>query len=62
MLVAVVAVWSQEGGALAPQPAQDHHAQMTARGEKAMGFDQARTSHHFYLYEDGGAIEVTVKD
>lgn len=42
--------------------AQDHHAAMTARGDQAMGFDQAATNHHFYLYEDGGAIEVTVKD
>ena len=41
---------------------RDHHAAMNARGDKAMGFDQAATNHHFYLYEDGGAIEVTVKD
>ncbi len=42
--------------------AQDHHGQMPARGAQAMGFDQEKTTHHFYLYEDGGAIEVTVKD
>ena len=35
---------------------QSHHAAM------AMGFDQDKTAHHFYLYEDGGAIDVTVKD
>jgi hypothetical protein len=29
---------------------------------KVMGFDQTKTSHHFRLYADGGAIEVTVKD
>ena len=40
----------------------DHHAQMNARGDKAMGFDQHATIHHFYLHEDGGVIEVTVKD
>ena len=28
----------------------------------AMGFDVDKTAHHFYLYEDGGAIEVSVKD
>ena len=28
----------------------------------AMGFDQAKTTHHFYLYADGGAIDVSVKD
>jgi hypothetical protein len=27
-----------------------------------MGFDQDKTAHHFHLYEDGGAIDVTVKD
>ena len=27
-----------------------------------MGFDQTRTVHHFRLYEDGGAIDVAVKD
>ena len=63
-IVVVLAIGSLEGGASAPPPrnAHDHHGQMTARGEKAMGFDQALTSHHFYLYEDGGAIEVTVKN
>lgn len=42
--------------------ATDHHAQLDARGAKGMGFDQNATTHHFYLYEDGGAIEITVKD
>jgi hypothetical protein len=27
-----------------------------------MGFDQEATAHHFYLYEDGGAIDVSVRD
>jgi hypothetical protein len=34
---------------------------MLERGAQAMGFDQERTVHHFRLYEDGGAIEVAVK-
>jgi hypothetical protein len=45
-----------------PVVAQHDHAAMNARGNKAMGFDQAATTHHFYLFEDGGAIQVTVKD
>jgi hypothetical protein len=50
--------------AAAPAAAQtpDHHAQMTARGDHAMGFDQSKATHHFLLYEDGGAVEITVKD
>ena len=27
-----------------------------------MGFDQEKTTHHFYLYSDGGAIDVAVND
>ena len=27
-----------------------------------MGFDQHKTAHHFYLFEDGGAIDIAVKD
>jgi hypothetical protein len=32
------------------------------RSASVMGFDQTRTAHHFSLFQDGGAIEVTVKD
>lgn len=35
---------------------------LDARGKHVMGFDQQKTAHHFRLYEDGGAIEVSVKD
>jgi len=27
-----------------------------------MGFDQARTTHHFLLFNDGGAIDVSVNE
>jgi hypothetical protein len=39
-----------------------HHRDMLRRGAQAMGFDQERTVHHFLLYEDGGAIDVAVKE
>jgi len=42
--------------------AQDPHAQMKHRGASAMGFDQDKTTHHFLLYDDGGAIDISVKD
>src|SRR4051812_42928761 len=32
------------------------------RGAAVMGFDQDKTAHHFYLYADGGAIDIAVKD
>ena len=45
-----------------PSAAQNPHHGMDQRGAAVMGFDQARTRHHFYLYDDGGAIDVAVKD
>jgi hypothetical protein len=44
----------------APLSAQDPH--LKHRGAAAMGFDQDKTAHHFLLFEDGGAIDVSVKD
>ena len=35
---------------------------MQTRGAQAMGFDQDKTTHHFLLFEDGGAIDISVKD
>jgi hypothetical protein len=49
-------------GARQTPPAQDPHSQMNQRGAMVMGFDQDKTTHHFYMYEDGGAIDVSVKD
>ena len=43
-------------------PVQDHHRRMNERGAMVMGFDQDKTTHHFYLYSDGGAIDIAVKD
>lgn len=34
------------------------HTQMNERGEKGMGFSQTATTHHFYLNESGGIIQV----
>jgi len=41
---------------------QDSHRSMNDRGAMVMGFDQEKTAHHFYLYEDGGAIDIAVRD
>jgi len=44
--------------------AQDtaHHAAVDSRGDHVMGFSHEKTTHHFLLYPDGGAIEVTAND
>jgi hypothetical protein len=51
-------------GMLAAQdaPPSPHHAGVEARGSAVMGFDQAKTVHHFRLHADGGSIEVAVTD
>jgi hypothetical protein len=58
-LVLVVAVVAAGPLSLAAQH-QDH--QLHARGAKVMGFDQEKTTHHFYLHPDGGAIDIAVND
>ncbi len=44
---------------LAPQAS---HQSMNDRGTMVMGFDLDKTDHHFFLYSDGGAIDIAVKD
>ncbi|MGE5243739.1 MAG: hypothetical protein ACM3SQ_05895 [Betaproteobacteria bacterium] len=39
-----------------------HDAELKRRGAMAMGFDQDKTFHSFRLAENGGSIEVSVKD
>jgi hypothetical protein len=42
--------------------AADKHCEMMKRGDQKMGFSQEKTTHHFLLYKDGGAIDVAVND
>src|SRR5215469_10469633 len=39
-----------------------HQAGVEKRGDEAMGFQHDKTTHHFRLYADGGAIEITADD
>ena len=39
-----------------------HQADVEKHGDEAMGFPHDKTTHHFRLYSDGGAIEVTAND
>jgi hypothetical protein len=55
--------------AMPPGMTHDEHlaqvqkdAELKKRGAVAMGFDQDKTTHHFRLYETGGAIEVVASD
>jgi hypothetical protein len=39
-----------------------HHAIVEQHGDEAMGFSHEKTTHHFRISPDGGAIEVTAND
>jgi hypothetical protein len=39
-----------------------HRADVEKHGDDAMGLPHDKTTHHFRLYSDGGAIEVTIND
>lgn len=43
-------------------PMHAAHTQMNERGEKAMGFSQTATTHHFLLNSNGGVIQAEAKD
>ena len=53
---------TKETDPMAVCPMMKDHAAMDARGDKAMGFSQQKTTHHFRLVADGGSIEVSAKD
>ena len=42
------------------QTSDQRFVEMQDRGNRSMGFNQSKTTHHFRTLEDGGAIEVTV--
>jgi hypothetical protein len=42
--------------------AQDHHAAVNEHGDHVMGFSHEKTTHHFELNYDGGAIDVRAND
>ena len=44
------------------EAASQHQADVEKHGDEAMGFPHDKTTHHFRLYSDGGAIDVTVND
>ena len=39
-----------------------NHDEVNHRGDREMGFSHEKTTHHFRLAKDGGAIEVTAND
>ena len=62
----VLAQESKPDNAMKDCPMHDqhaaHHAVVESHGDQAMGFPHDKTTHHFRMMSDGGAIEVTVND
>lgn len=48
----------QHDGSMSHQQMEE----MNKRGDKAMGFDHLKTTHHFLLANDGGSIQVEAND
>jgi hypothetical protein len=44
------------------QTHDSHLMKVNEEGDKVMGFSHEKTTHHFRLFADGGAIEVTAND
>ena len=41
---------------------QDHHQMVNEHGDQVMGFSHEKTTHHFELSYEGGAIDVRAND
>ena len=52
----------QQNSAMMPMGQMSEHSVMMQHGEKAMGFSQTQTTHHFFLKNDGGVIQVEAND
>jgi hypothetical protein len=57
---AAVSVMAQESEE--PMSCSAHHAAVNHRGDAVMGFDHAKTAHHFTLTPEGGVIAVSAND
>jgi hypothetical protein len=61
-ILVVLAITTAASAAATASQAQSHAQHLDARAQHVMGFDQQKTAHHFLLFEDGGAVDVSVKD
>jgi hypothetical protein len=59
VLVLASAIQAQQANTQTPE---QQHAAMMKRGDAGMGFSHEKTTHHFVLLKDGGAIQVSVND
>ena len=63
MFVAIFAIAGATYGQSQPTAKQSaSHSEAIQRGNHVMGFSADRATHHFRLFQDGGAIEVAASD
>jgi hypothetical protein len=74
LMIALAILTASARGLFAEEPAHnhddmadcpmkaDHAAAVNERGDEGMGFSHTKTTHHFRIGTDGGAIEVTAND
>jgi hypothetical protein len=59
VLMLASAIQAQQANTQTPE---QQHAAMMKRGDAGMRFSHDKTTHHFVLLKDGGAIQVSVND
>jgi len=57
-LLIISSLYSVAVGQETSSPQDSHFAGVKARGDEGMGFSHEKTTHHFHLLPDGGAIEI----
>lgn len=65
LIIAILGVAVVAGLLVNAQQPQQKHASMESmneRGDKVMGFDHTKTTHHFVLKPDGGVIQIEAND
>jgi hypothetical protein len=63
LILAIAMAWAAHAQQKpAPTAPTEDHSAMMKRGDQAMGFSHEKTTHHFRLFKDGGAIEVAAND
>jgi hypothetical protein len=62
LLLFLAVVPASAGAQQNPPKPPERSEGVVARGEHVMGFSHDATAHHFRLFHDGGAIEVTAID
>lgn len=59
LIVLLVSAQQQSKKENASGSGSKSHEEMNKRGDHVMGFDHTKTTHHFRLSPEGGAIEIT---